>query len=100
LRGFTDADSNGNGNAHSDSNANSNGNSNGYVDAYSDPNRGETVADAEAATNVTAAASLVGKQLIATASGGNSRHQSRVPADLFRQAPVEVAIVEHRKVLL
>jgi hypothetical protein len=53
LRRFADADGHGDGNAHS------------YAHAYSDS--GETVANAEAASIITAAASLVGKQLIATA---------------------------------
>ena len=79
LRGFTDAyghgysgskrDSNCHcyGNAHSYGHANSD--SSGYsdsdgdvhTDAYADSNRGETLADTTAASNITAAASLVGK---------------------------------------
>ncbi len=73
VRGFTDAYGNANGNAHSYGHANSD--SSGYsdsdgdvhTDAYTDSDRGETLADTTAASNITAAASLVGKQLIATA---------------------------------
>ena len=66
-RGFAYADSNGDGNAHSYGHANSD--SSGYsdsdgdvhTDAYTDANRGETLADTAAASNITAAASLAGK---------------------------------------
>ena len=59
--------SNAYGNAHSYGHANSD--SSGYsdsdgdvhTDAYTDANRGETLADTAAASNITAAASLAGK---------------------------------------
>jgi len=78
LRRFADAYCNCDGNAHSYGHANcdcsgysdcygySDSDSNAYAYAYSDANRGETVANAAAATDITAAASLVGRQLIAT----------------------------------
>ena len=73
MWGVTDTDCNPNGNAHSYGHANSD--SSGYsdsdgdvhTDAYTDSDRGETLADTTAASNITAAASLVGKKLIATA---------------------------------
>ena len=67
LRGFTDADSDGNAHANSHANSDSDGNAHSYAhansdsNAYSHTNRGETVADAAAATNITAAAPLAGK---------------------------------------
>jgi len=61
VRGFTNAYSNGDGNAHSYGHANSD--SSGYSDSNADAysNCGEAFADAAAATNITAAASLAGK---------------------------------------
>ena len=82
LRGFTDADSNAYGNAHSYGHANSDGNAHSYGHANSDSysysdayTYTKGYANAAAASNNTAAAPLVGKQLIPTASGGNSRNQ-------------------------
>ena len=75
MRGFTNAYRN----AHSYGHANcdssgysdcygySDCDSNAYAYAYSDANRGETLANAEAATDITAAAPVAGKKLIATA---------------------------------
>jgi len=79
LRGFTNAYgnahaySNAYGNAHSYGHANSDSSgysdSNGdvHTDAYTDSDRGESLADTTAATNITAAAPVAGKKLIATA---------------------------------
>ena len=90
MRGFTDADCNCDGNAHSNGHANSdisgNSDSNGdsdcdantdaygyvHADAYSDANRSETLANAAAASNNTAAASVVGSGKW-NSSCGNSR---------------------------
>ena len=80
MRWWCNAD----GNAYSDCHSNAHTDANGYrdchgdvhADAYSDANRGETVADAAAASNNTAAASVVriGKW---NSSGGNSRGDPR-----------------------
>src|SRR5207249_1687229 len=71
---------NGNGDGYGDCHSNAHTDANGYrdcfgyvhADAYSDPNRGETLANAAAASNNTAAASVVrsGKW---NSSCGNSR---------------------------
>ena len=54
---YSDGDANGDSHVYSDGNSNSDG----YVhtDAYADCNRGETLADAEGASNNTATASVV-----------------------------------------
>ena len=73
LRGFTDAYGNGNSGSKRDTNCHCDGNAHSYAHANSDSNadaysnRGETVANAEAASIVTAAAPLVVRQLIPTA---------------------------------
>jgi len=92
LRGFTNAY----GNAHSyghansdgscqcDGNAHSYGHANSDSYSYSDAyTYTKGYATAAAASNNTAAAPLVGKQLIPTASGGNSRNQPASSRRLF-----------------
>ena len=73
MRGFTDAYGNRNRGSKRDTNCHCDGNAHSYAHANSDSNadaysnRGETVANAAAASIVTAAAPLVVRQLIPTA---------------------------------
>ena len=84
LRGFTDAYGNADGNAHSYGHANSDSNANSDSYSYSDAyTYTKGYANPAAASNNTAAAPLVGKQLIPTASGGNSRNQPASSRRLF-----------------